>query len=75
VNFHSFKKIHKIEVESETQQQSVLSTVHLEIASRRNKIGNFNRQDSRLSVKSLIETIENNKAQVQVSFFSYSFLS
>lgn len=43
-------------------QQSVLSTVQQEMASRRNKLANnFTRQDSRLSVKTLIETIENNK--------------
>lgn len=42
-------------------QQSVLSTVQQEMASRRNKISCLTKQDSRLSVKSLIETIENNK--------------
>ncbi|KNC23468.1 hypothetical protein FF38_04768 [Lucilia cuprina] len=31
------------------------------MASRRSKIGSFSRQDSRLSVKTLIESIENNK--------------
>lgn len=43
-------------------QQSVLTTVQQEMASRRSKIGSsLNRQDSRLSVKTLIESIENNK--------------
>ncbi|XP_037822637.1 cytospin-A-like isoform X1 [Lucilia sericata] len=42
-------------------QQSVLTTVQQEMASRRSKIGSFSRQDSRLSVKTLIESIENNK--------------
>ncbi|XP_034659241.1 cytospin-A isoform X1 [Drosophila subobscura] len=46
---------------SETPQ-SVLSTVQLEMATRRSKLS-FSRQDSRLSVKTLIESIENNKAQ------------
>ncbi|XP_017048142.1 cytospin-A isoform X3 [Drosophila ficusphila] len=44
--------------------QSVLSTVQreMEMATRRSKLS-FSRQDSRLSVKTLIESIENNKAQ------------
>jgi len=41
----------------------VLSTVQreMEMATRRSKLS-FSRQDSRLSVKTLIESIENNKA-------------
>lgn len=40
----------------------MLSTVQreMEMATRRNKMS-FSRQDSRLSVKTLIESIENNK--------------
>lgn len=50
-------------------QQSVLSTVQQEMASRRSKIGSgLNRQDSRLSVKTLIESIENNKVSNEKSF-------
>lgn len=48
------------ELQQTETQQSVLSTVQQEMASRRSKLG-FSRQDSRLSVKTLIESIENNK--------------
>ena len=51
------------EMQQTETQQSVLSSVQQEMASRRSKLA-VNRQDSRLSVKSLIETIENNKQQV-----------
>uniref|UniRef100_A0A1A9UUB4 Calponin-homology (CH) domain-containing protein n=1 Tax=Glossina austeni TaxID=7395 RepID=A0A1A9UUB4_GLOAU len=51
----------KIQQQQNETQQSVLSTVQQEMASRRSKLGSFSRQDSRLSVKTLIESIENNK--------------
>lgn len=50
-----------LEQQQNETQQSVLSTVQQEMASRRSKLGSFSRQDSRLSVKTLIESIENNK--------------
>lgn len=50
-------------VPTETQQ-SVISSVQQEMAVRRQKVG-LNRQDSRLSVKSLIESIENASKQVK----------
>lgn len=64
--FKKYKRIHfnfifLIEQQQTETQQSVLSTVQQEMASRRSKIGSFSRQDSRLSVKTLIESIENNK--------------
>ncbi|XP_037935339.1 cytospin-A [Teleopsis dalmanni] len=54
-------KLTKQQLQQNETQQSVLSTVQQEMASRRNKVGILNRQDSRLSVKTLIESIENNK--------------
>lgn len=48
------------EMQQTETQQSVLSSVQQEMASRRSKLS-FSRQDSRLSVKTLIESIENNK--------------
>ncbi|KAM7349968.1 sperm antigen with calponin homology and coiled-coil domains split discs isoform 2-T4 [Cochliomyia hominivorax] len=55
------EKLTKQQQQQTETQQSVLSTVQQEMASRRSKIGSFSRQDSRLSVKTLIESIENNK--------------
>lgn len=54
-------KLTKQQQQQNETQQSVLSTVQQEMASRRSKLGSFSRQDSRLSVKTLIESIENNK--------------
>lgn len=48
------------ELQQTETQQSVLTSVQQEMASRRSKLS-FSRQDSRLSVKTLIESIENNK--------------
>lgn len=45
-----------------------MSTVQQEMASRRSKLG-FSRQDSRLSVKTLIESIENNKQVSKLHMF------
>ncbi|XP_017109616.2 cytospin-A isoform X2 [Drosophila bipectinata] len=55
-------KLTKQQLQPSETPQSVLSTVQreMEMATRRNKM-NFSRQDSRLSVKTLIESIENNK--------------
>jgi len=52
-----------VEMQQSETPQSVLSTVQreMEMATRRSKLS-FSRQDSRLSVKTLIESIENNKA-------------
>ncbi|XP_055389168.1 cytospin-A-like isoform X7 [Condylostylus longicornis] len=47
-------------------QQSLLTTVQQEMAARRQKVG-ISRQDSRLSVKSLIESIENVNKQTKSS--------
>ncbi|XP_068157207.1 cytospin-A isoform X2 [Drosophila tropicalis] len=55
------QQLDKLNTKSAETQQSVMSTVQLEMASRRGSKHNFNRQDSRLSVKTLIESIENNK--------------
>uniref|UniRef100_T1PFR9 Calponin-like protein n=1 Tax=Musca domestica TaxID=7370 RepID=T1PFR9_MUSDO len=55
------EKLTKQQQQQTETQQSVLSTVQQEMASRRSKVGSFSRQDSRLSVKTLIESIENNK--------------
>nr|XP_017024250.1 cytospin-A isoform X3 [Drosophila kikkawai] len=60
------QQLDKLTKQPELQQsetpQSVLSTVQreMELATRRSKLS-FSRQDSRLSVKTLIESIENNK--------------
>ena len=51
---------------SDTTQQSLLSTVQQEITVRRQKTG-ITRQDSRLSVKSLIESIENAQKHAKIS--------
>ncbi|XP_034103360.1 cytospin-A isoform X2 [Drosophila albomicans] len=56
------EKLTKQQLQQTETQQSVLSTVQQEMASRRSKLS-FSRQDSRLSVKTLIESIENNKPQ------------
>ncbi|KAL7744806.1 hypothetical protein ACLKA6_007100 [Drosophila palustris] len=56
------EKLTKQQLQQTETQQSVLSTVQQEMASRRSKLS-FSRQDSRLSVKTLIESIENNKQQ------------
>ncbi|XP_061395363.1 cytospin-A [Musca vetustissima] len=55
------EKLTKQQQQQTETQQSVLSSVQQEMASRRSKAGSFSRQDSRLSVKTLIESIENNK--------------
>lgn len=56
----------------DTQAQTLLNTVvQQEIAVRRQRVG-ISRQDSRLSVKSLIESIEKSQQQVSVSFYSWS---
>uniref|UniRef100_A0A182QEV2 RNA helicase n=1 Tax=Anopheles farauti TaxID=69004 RepID=A0A182QEV2_9DIPT len=47
----------------ETQSQSLISTVQQEMAVRRQQKSAIQRQDSRLSVKSLIESIENSAKQ------------
>ncbi|XP_070132848.1 cytospin-A isoform X3 [Drosophila bipectinata] len=59
-------KLTKQQLQPSETPQSVLSTVQreMEMATRRNKM-NFSRQDSRLSVKTLIESIENNKTQAK----------
>lgn len=54
------ERLNKQIASADTTQQSLLSTVQQEMASRRSKIS-LSKQDSRLSVKTLIETIENNK--------------
>ncbi|XP_055855346.1 cytospin-A [Episyrphus balteatus] len=54
------EKLNKQISSADTTQQSLLTTVQQEMASRRSKIS-LSKQDSRLSVKTLIETIENNK--------------
>ncbi|XP_030566203.1 cytospin-A isoform X2 [Drosophila novamexicana] len=56
------EKLTKQQMQQTETQQSVLSSVQQEMASRRSKLS-FSRQDSRLSVKTLIESIENNKQQ------------
>nr|CAA20895.1 EG:118B3.2 [Drosophila melanogaster] len=58
------EKLTKQQMQQSETPQSVLSTVQreMEMATRRSKLS-FSRQDSRLSVKTLIESIENNKAQ------------
>ncbi|XP_020802917.1 cytospin-A isoform X2 [Drosophila serrata] len=57
-------KLTKQQLQQSETPQSVLSTVQreMELATRRSKLS-FSRQDSRLSVKTLIESIENNKPQ------------
>ncbi|XP_033172454.1 cytospin-A isoform X1 [Drosophila mauritiana] len=58
------EKLSNQQMQQSETPQSVLSTVQreMEMATRRSKLS-FSRQDSRLSVKTLIESIENNKAQ------------
>uniref|UniRef100_A0A182NR66 RNA helicase n=1 Tax=Anopheles dirus TaxID=7168 RepID=A0A182NR66_9DIPT len=51
----------------ETQSQSLISTVQQEMAVRRQQKSAIQRQDSRLSVKSLIESIENSAKQTKLS--------
>lgn len=51
---------------AETTQQSLLNTVQQEITVRRQKTG-ITRQDSRLSVKSLIESIENAQKHAKIN--------
>ncbi|XP_036338823.1 cytospin-A [Rhagoletis pomonella] len=69
-------KLTKQQMQQNETQQSVLSTVQQEMASRRSKIGSsLNRQDSRLSVKTLIESIENNKPKVEEAESHYSSTS
>lgn len=51
----------------ETQSQSLITTVQQEMAVRRQQKSAIQRQDSRLSVKSLIESIENSAKQVIMS--------
>lgn len=51
---------------TDTTQQSLLSTVQQEITVRRQKTG-ITRQDSRLSVKSLIESIENAQKHAKIN--------
>ncbi|XP_032582571.1 cytospin-A isoform X2 [Drosophila sechellia] len=57
------EKLSNQQMQQSETPQSVLSTVQreMEMATRRSKLS-FSRQDSRLSVKTLIESIENNKA-------------
>ncbi|XP_067635848.1 cytospin-A isoform X2 [Eurosta solidaginis] len=70
------EKLTKQQMQQNETQQSVLSTVQQEMASRRSKIGSsLNRQDSRLSVKTLIESIENNKPKVEEAESHYSSTS
>ncbi|XP_004519187.1 cytospin-A isoform X2 [Ceratitis capitata] len=70
------EKLTKQQMQQNETQQSVLSTVQQEMASRRSKIGSgLNRQDSRLSVKTLIESIENNKPKVEETESHYSSTS
>ncbi|XP_055389161.1 putative mediator of RNA polymerase II transcription subunit 26 isoform X2 [Condylostylus longicornis] len=67
-NFNFGKKLYENKMQSkvttsveQAAQQSLLTTVQQEMAARRQKVG-ISRQDSRLSVKSLIESIENTKS-------------
>lgn len=53
---------------TETTQQSVLTSVQQEIAARRK--ANISRQDSRLSVKCLIESIENATKQAKAGQYN-----
>lgn len=53
-------------------QQSVFTSVQQEMAARRQKAA-ATRQDSRLSVKSLIESIENTTKQVKAGNFFINF--
>nr|XP_036215238.1 cytospin-A isoform X2 [Bactrocera oleae]XP_036215239.1 cytospin-A isoform X2 [Bactrocera oleae]XP_036215240.1 cytospin-A isoform X2 [Bactrocera oleae] len=70
------EKLTKQQMQQNETQQSVLTTVQQEMASRRSKIGSsLNRQDSRLSVKTLIESIENNKPKVEETESHYSSTS
>jgi cytospin len=52
---------------NESHQQSIINTVQQEMAVRRQQKASIVRQDSRLSVKSLIESIENSAKQVSGS--------
>ncbi|XP_053952097.1 cytospin-A isoform X1 [Anastrepha ludens] len=70
------EKLTKQQMQQNETQQSVLTTVQQEMASRRSKVGSsLNRQDSRLSVKTLIESIENNKPKVEETESHYSSTS
>ncbi|XP_041767472.1 cytospin-A-like isoform X2 [Anopheles merus] len=51
----------------ETQSQSLITTVQQEMAVRRQQKSAIQRQDSRLSVKSLIESIENSAKQTKLN--------
>lgn len=52
---------------TETQQSMILNTVQQEITVRRQQKAAITRQDSRLSVKSLIESIEKTTTQPKVT--------
>ncbi|XP_033243414.1 cytospin-A isoform X4 [Drosophila miranda] len=56
------QQLEKLTPKQQPQPSETPQLVALEMAARRSKLS-FSRQDSRLSVKTLIESIENNKAQ------------
>lgn len=60
------EKLNKL-VASTESHQSIFNTVQQEMAVRRQQKSAIQRQDSRLSVKSLIESIENSAKQAKVS--------
>ncbi|XP_055644182.1 cytospin-A isoform X7 [Toxorhynchites rutilus septentrionalis] len=60
------EKLNKLVVTTESHN-SIFNTVQQEMAVRRQQKSNIQRQDSRLSVKSLIESIENSAKQAKVT--------
>uniref|UniRef100_A0A8D8J3Z7 Cytospin-A n=1 Tax=Culex pipiens TaxID=7175 RepID=A0A8D8J3Z7_CULPI len=60
------EKLNKL-VASTESHQSIFNTVQQEMAVRRQQKSAIQRQDSRLSVKSLIESIENSAKQAKIS--------
>ncbi|XP_058452023.1 cytospin-A isoform X2 [Malaya genurostris] len=60
------EKLNNLVVSTESHQ-SIINTVQQEMAVRRQQKSAIQRQDSRLSVKSLIESIENSAKQAKVS--------
>uniref|UniRef100_A0A182MRD0 Calponin-homology (CH) domain-containing protein n=1 Tax=Anopheles culicifacies TaxID=139723 RepID=A0A182MRD0_9DIPT len=61
------EQLNKLLTSKETQSQSLITTVQQEMAVRRQQKSAIQRQDSRLSVKSLIESIENSAKQTKLN--------
>ncbi|XP_003436210.2 cytospin-A isoform X5 [Anopheles gambiae] len=61
------EQLNKLITTKETQSQSLITTVQQEMAVRRQQKSAIQRQDSRLSVKSLIESIENSAKQTKLN--------